>query len=142
MTLENRIQAGFERVAQVCKNNNVKIWNLSTLSTTEKDSLVWAVNEVFGSVDTKIATAVTNLINWADSASDTLKELADKIVALAQADNWLVSAVSAQSFDETQKQQARTNIWAWSQASITTLSDNVWNTDHDFVTDFNNTYNA
>lgn len=142
MTLELRLKEAFERVAQVSKNNTVKLWDLSTLTTVEKTNLVSALNEVYSSVDTKITTAVTNLINWADSASDTLKELADKITALVQADNWLVSAVEAQSFTETQKTTARNNIWAAAQTNLTTLSDNVWNTDHNFVTDFDNIYNS
>lgn len=142
MTLELRLKEAFERVAQVSKNNTVKLWDLSTLTTVEKTNLVSALNEVYSSVDTKITTAVTNLINWADSASDTLKELADKITALVQADNWLVSAVETQSFTETQKTTARNNIWAAAQTNLTTLSDNVWNTDHNFVTDFDNIYNS
>lgn len=142
MTLELRLKEAFERVAQVSKNNTVKLWDLSTLTTVEKTNLVSALNEVYSSVDTKITTAVTNLINWADSASDTLKELADKITALVQADNWLVSAVETQSFTETQKTTARNNIWAAAQTNLTTLSDNVWNTDHNFVTDFDNIYNV
>ena len=79
--------------------------NLSNLSTTAKSDLVAAINETFTlassasliddsstSADTKtwsvarikteIAVSITNLINGADGASDTLKELADKIVAI------------------------------------------------------------
>nr|WP_241879642.1 hypothetical protein [Psychrobacter sp. PraFG1]UNK06469.1 hypothetical protein MN210_08220 [Psychrobacter sp. PraFG1] len=74
----------------------------------------------------ELTKAITDLINGADADSDTLKELADKITALAQADKGLVSATSAQEFKETNKQIARKNIDAVAQAvfeqSVTTIN--------------------
>ena len=118
--------------------------NLSNLSTTDKSNLVAAINETFTlassassasliddsstSADTKtwsvarikteIAVSITNLINGADGASDTLKELADKIVALSQADAGLISAVSSQTFTSSQKLQARNNIDAYGSVEL------------------------
>ena len=115
--------------------------NLSNLSTTAKSDLVAAINETFTlassasliddsstSADTKtwsvarikteIAVSITNLINGADDASDTLKELADKIVALSQADAGLISAVSSQTFTSSQKLQARNNIDAYGSVEL------------------------
>lgn len=77
-----------------------------------------AVNEAIGK-------AVADLIGGADEGSNTLKELADKIAALAQADNGLVSATEAQSFSESQKQQARDNIDAVSTAELKDATDQV-----------------
>jgi hypothetical protein len=85
---------------------------------------------------------VANLINGAGSDSDTLKELADKIVALAQTDTGLVSVALAQTFTDVQKAQARTNIGAASATDLTALTTNVGNTDRDFVADFNTGYLA
>lgn len=66
----------------------------------------------------ELTQAVTDLINGADADSDTLKELADKITALAQADNGIVSAAKAQSFDAEQQKQARTNIAALAEEDL------------------------
>lgn len=66
----------------------------------------------------ELTQAITDLINGADADSDTLKELADKIIALAQADNGLVSATEAQTFDNTKKEIARNNIDAVSTTAF------------------------
>jgi 23S rRNA pseudoU1915 N3-methylase RlmH len=116
--------------------------DLSTLSTTVKSNLVVAINEVFSiansganviddastsandktwsvsKIKTEIALAITNLINGADGASDTLKELADQILALSQADAGLISAVSSQTFTPAQKSQARNNIDAYGSVEL------------------------
>lgn len=66
----------------------------------------------------ELTQAITDLINGADADSDTLKELADKITALAQADNGLVNATQAQSFTVEEQKQARDNIGAISEADV------------------------
>ncbi len=178
-TLEKRIKSLAEHTATVIKNLKVKQGNLANLTTNEKDSLVGALNELKGlianagasiddtqasadtvysatKVEALINTAITDLVNGAGSDSDTLKELADKIGALAQADNGLVSALASQSFSSQQQAQARTNIDAVSTAQLSavdtkateakttadTLTTNIGNTDRDFVADFNTIYNA
>lgn len=91
--------------------------NIDAVSTAElKD----ATDQVAGTYATKqeLTKAITDLINGADVDSDTLKELADKITALAQADNGLVSAVEAQDFDADQKKQARDNISAIAEEDL------------------------
>ena len=130
---------------------------INNLSTANKTSLVNALNELKTTIDSKtsindsqnttvntwsatkisneITTAITNLINGADASSDTLKELADKIAALAQADNGLVSANQLQAFTEQQKAQVRSNIDVYSKAEIGDINTN-------FVTTINNTYNS
>jgi hypothetical protein len=166
MTLELRIKALAEQVASTIKAVSAKIGNTANLSTTDKTSLVAALNELKANItylpvpssviddatastsktysSTKITslitTAVANLINGAGSDSDTLQELADKIVALAQTDTGLVSTALAQAFNDTQKAQARTNIGAASATDLAALTTKVGNADRDFVADFNAAY--
>ena len=137
MTLELRIKALAEQAANTIKAVNAKIGNTANLSTTDKTSVVAALNELKANIialpapssviddvtasnsktysstkiNSLINTAVANLINGAGSDSDTLKELADKIVALAQTDTGLVTVALAQAFNDTQKAQARTLIY-------------------------------
>ena len=159
--LTQSINDGFVQITTLLKqvNNTLKInqGDLTKLSTTDKTSLVNALNELKSTIDnksaindnqntatntwsatkirTEITTAITNLINGADASSDTLKELADKIAALAQADNGLVSASQPQSFTAQQKAQARSNIDVYSKAEIGDINTN-------FVTTINTTYNS
>jgi hypothetical protein len=168
MTLELRIKSLAEQVASTIKAVNAKVGNTAALSTTDKTSLVAALNELKTNIlalpapssliddttaslsktysSTKITalitTAVANLINGAGSDSDTLKELSDKIVALAQTDTGLVSVALVQAFTAPQKAQARDNIGAASATDLAALTTNVGNTDRDFVADFNTAYLA
>jgi len=107
--------------------------DLSALNTTAKTNLVAALNEVKSlipsgtasisdgstsgtttwsstKINEQINLAITNLINGAGTNSDTLKELADQIAALVQADNGLVNFTSAQTLTAGQKTQACSNI--------------------------------
>lgn len=136
MSLDLKIKALAETIATATKNIKVKQWDLTTLTTTEKNTIVWAINEIKASVWT-LDSAVTTRINDAIALAlewEDLSDLADAVLALAQANAWVVS-VASQTFTELQKAQARTNIWAVS-------SDSVGNTERNFVTDFNNIYNA
>ena len=159
--LTQSINDGFAQLTALLKqvNNTLKgnQGDLTKLSTADKTSLVNALNELKTTIDTKtsindsqnttvntwsatkisneITTAITNLINGTDASSDTLKELADKIAALAQADNGLVSANQLQAFTEQQKAQVRSNIDVYSKAEIGDINTN-------FVTTINNAYNS
>ena len=159
--LTQSINDGFAQITTLLKqvNNTLKgnQGDLTNLSTADKTSLVNALNELKTTIDNKssindsqatttntwsatkisneITTAIANLINEVDVSSDTLKELADKITALAQADNGLVSASQSQAFTEQQKVQARSNIDVYSKAEIGDINTN-------FVTTINNTYNG
>lgn len=159
--LTQSINDGFVQITTLLKqvNNTLKSnqGDLTTLNTVDKTSLVNALNELKTTIDNKtsindsqtttantwsatkisneITTAITNLINGADVSSDTLKELADKIAALAQADNGLVSANQAQSFNAQQKAQARANIDVYSKDEIGDINTN-------FVNTINTTYNS
>ena len=159
--LTQSINDGFAQITTLLKQVNTTLkgnqGDLTKLSTADKTSLVNALNELKSAIDNKsaindsqtttantwsatkisneIATAITNLINGADASSDTLKELADKIAALVQADNGLVSASQSQAFNEQQKAQARSNIDVYSKAEIGDINTN-------FVTTINTTYNS
>ena len=159
--LTQSINDGFVQITTLLKqvNNTLKSnqGDLTKLNTADKTSLVNALNELKTSIgnqtlindsqtttantwsatkiSNEITTAITKLINGADTSSDTLKELADKIAALAQADNGLVSANQAQPFTEAQKLQARSNIGVYSKAEIGDINTN-------FAATINTTYNS
>lgn len=159
--LTQSINDGFAQITTLLKQVNTTLkgnqGDLTKLSTADKTSLVNALNELKNTIanktsindsqittantwsatkiSTEITTVITNLINGADVSSDTLKELADRIAALAQADNGLVSASQAQAFTAAQKLQARSNIDVYSKAEIGDINTN-------FVTTINTTYNS
>ena len=160
--LTQSINDGFTQITMLLKqvNNTLKSnqGDLANLKTTDKTSLVNALNELkvlitsIGSgisdtsttttntwsstkISTEITKAINNLINGADVSSDTLKELADKIAALTQADNGLVSAKISQSFTASEKLQARNNIDVYSKAEIGDINTN-------FVATINTTFSS
>lgn len=148
-TRRERISAA--NLQLVAKLNQLKTLqgDLTALSTTNQANLVAAINEVLGVAQSggasEINDAVTALnstwsstkINSEISAAVTaalegedLSDIADAIVALAQADNGLVSATQAQAFTAPQIAQAQSNIDA---ASATEVGD----TDYDFLAEVN-----
>ena len=160
--LTQSINDGFAQITTLLKqvNNTLKgsQGDLTKLNTADKTSLVNALNEIKGlissggsgiddsqntaantwsatKISTEITKAVNNLINGADSSSDDFKEVADKIAALIQADNGLVSAKAAQSFAEAEKLQARNNIDVYSKAEIGDINTN-------FVATINTTFSG
>ena len=159
--LTQSINDGFAQITTLLKQVNTTLkgnqGDLTKLSTADKTSLVNALNELKTSIDNKtsindsqatttntwsatkisneITQAITDLIGGADESSDKLKDLADKIAALVQADNGLVSASQSQAFTEQQKSQARSNIDVYSKAEIGDIDTN-------FVTTINTVYNS
>lgn len=159
--LTQSINDGFVQITTLLKQVNSTLksnqGDLTKLNTADKTSLVNALNELKTSIgnqtlindsqattantwsatkiNNEITTAITKLINGADVSSDTLKELADKIAALAQADNGLVSANQAQTFTAAQKLQARSNIDVYSKSEIGDINTN-------FAATINTTYNS
>ena len=112
---------------------------LANLTTTEKTSLVLAINEVNAKtdgfsesqVDAKITTAINALIGGAPTALDTLKEIADQLAADESVSAALTTAVnnrvrfdSVQTLTTEQKLQACQNI-------------GIGNPDTDFVATYN-----
>lgn len=132
----NPILSKHEDVVAFATKVGQDIGGIANLQTTDKTSVVAAINELktannslesdyakksdLTSLATKseLSKQITDLIGGADADNDTLKEIADRVTALAQADKGLVSAGSKQSFNATQKQQARDNIGAISEADV------------------------
>ena len=159
--LTQSINDGFAQITTLLKQVNTTLkgnqGDLTKLSTADKTSLVNALNELKSAIDNKsaindsktttantwsatkisneITQAITDLIGGADESSDKLKDLADKIAALTQADNGLVSANQVQPFTESQKLQARSNIDVYSKTEIGDINTN-------FVNTINTTYNS
>jgi hypothetical protein len=132
-TLQQNLSNAFLRLVTAINNVNTNVGTLSNLSTKDQTSLVAALNEVknliptsYATIDdtstansttwssnkiqTQITNAITALINGADSASDTLKELADQIVAIAQTENGLLSFAASQKLTADQMTQGCTNL--------------------------------
>ena len=120
---------------------------LSALTTTNKTNLVAALNELKAlipatsvsiddastaagttwsstKINAQINSAIAALVNGAPGTSDTLKELADQLAALVQADTGLLSFAGAQTLTAEQKTQGCTNL-------------GVGEPETDFVTVFN-----
>ena len=140
----NPILSKHEDVVEFATKVGKDIGGVANLQTTDKTSVVAAINELTNGVNTAfsdlenaidnsyakksdltslatksdLSKQITDLIGGADADNDTLKEIADRVTALAQADKGLVSVTSKQAFNEAQKQQARDNIGAISEANV------------------------
>lgn len=133
MTQQALLKAAFVRIVGAINALKGAQGNLSDLTTTGKANLVAALNEVKNSIppagamiddagsgtnktwssnkiQSQITAAITALISGSPEASDTLKELAEQIAALSQADNGLLSFAAAQALNATQKLQACNNL--------------------------------
>ena len=133
MTQQTNIAAAFLRVSSAINTIAGRVGLLSGLSTTDKTSLVAAINEVKGmisgaaaviddaatandktwsstKIQSQINSALQSLLGGADGSSDSLKELADQIAALAQADNGLLSFSQGQTLTTPQQLQGCTNL--------------------------------
>lgn len=165
MSLVTQISNLATRLGTEFKTVYGDVGNLASLSTTDKASLVAAINELQNlitsatSIDDStsggsttysssktlelIASLKADLLGGASSAYDTLKELADLINTDQSGIAALISSVgnkvdfeSAQSLTGTQKTTALSNIGAASAADLSTLTTNVGDTTTNFVTTF------
>lgn len=132
-TQAQNIGNAFLRLVTSINTLNTRVGGLSSLTTVEKTNLVGALNEVkslipsstaaindeatvttttwsSSKIQTQITAAITALLNGTDSANDTLKELADRITALAQADGGLLSFTNAQTLTAPQQLQGCSNL--------------------------------
>lgn len=133
MSQQTNIAAALLRCVTAINAVAGRVGTLSALTTTDKSSLVAALNEVQASISgagvqiddlatatgttwssTKIqgqiTSAVTALINGSPAAQDTLAELAAQITALAAADNGVLSFAAAQVLTAPQQAQAGANL--------------------------------
>lgn len=146
-TMIKNLSAAFTAAGVDVKGLLAKIGDLGTLTTTQRASLVGALNELKTGIDaavkiddaktqagttwssTKINSAInaaiSALVSGAPEALDTIKEVADAIntnkdaiTALQQIAAGHVKFDAAQTLNDTQKQQARENIDAVSAAQL------------------------
>ena len=157
MSLATRIESLVIRVAQEFNDVRAKAGNLANLSTTDKSSLVAAINELQAAVasnvidDGQVATTSTyssskivtlldalkaEILGGADAAYDTLVEIQQLLQngtsgldALLAAVNNRVRFDAAQTLTASEQAQARSNIGA-------VAGSDVGNTDTDFVAVF------
>lgn len=157
MSLTTRIESLVIRVAQEFNDVRAKTGNLANLSTTDKSSLVAAINELQAAVasnvidDGQVATTSTyssskivtlldalkaEILGGADAAYDTLVEIQQLLQngtsgldALLAAVNNRVRFDAAQTLTVPEQAQARSNIGA-------VAASDVGNTDTDFVAVF------
>lgn len=158
MSLQTRIESLVIRIAQEFNTLNGKTGTLASLTTTDKSSLVAAINELQSAVlsgtgiddanvaltttysSTKIVTLLdtlkTEILGGADAAYDTLVEIQQLLQdgtsgldALLAAINNRVRFDAAQTLTVIEQQQARSNIGA---IALTAIGD----TDTDFVAVF------
>ncbi|MCX7916094.1 MAG: hypothetical protein N3A53_07305 [Verrucomicrobiae bacterium] len=158
MSLVTRIESLVIRVAQEFNDVRATAGNLASLSTTNKSSLVAAINELKAAVvssaviddahvavtttysSTKIVALLdalkTEILGGADAAYDTLVEIQQLLQngtsgldALLGAVNNRVRFDGAQSLTVAQQLQARTNIGA-------VAASDIGNTDADLVAVF------
>ncbi len=119
MDLSARLIAALARLTTAINAVDVKA-SANTGAAIDDASTAGSTTWSSTKVQAQINAAVTALINGAGANSDTLKELADSLAALAQADAGLVSALAAQAFNTAQKLQACQNI-------------GIGDPDHDFL---------
>lgn len=154
-TLSSQISALATQVGTDIKQIIANIGDLNQLTTSEKTSLVVALNELKAAItqasnlindsatsstatwssskiSTQIQAAVNGLINGAPETLDTLKELAtaietnqDAITALQSIANGHVKFNEAQSLEPEQQQTARDNIGAAAASDVTILQGTV-----------------
>ena len=158
MSLQTRIESLVIRIAQEFNTLNGKTGTLASLTTTDKSSLVAAINELQSAVlsgtgiddanvaltttysSTKIVTLLDTLkaeiLGGADAAYDTLVEIQQLLQdgtsgldALLAAVNNRVRFDGVQSLTVAEQLQARSNIGA-------VAASDVGNTDTDFVAVF------
>ena len=158
MSLASRIESLVVRVAQEFNDVRAKAGNLANLTTTDKSSLVAAINELKAAVvsataidDAQVSAATTysstkivtlldalksEILGGADAAYDTLVEIqqllqsgTNGLDALLAAVNLRVRFDAAQTLTVPEQTQARDNIGAVSATDI-------GNADTDFVAIF------
>lgn len=146
-TMIKNLSAAFTAAGVDVKGLLAKIGDLGTLTTTQRASLVGALNELKTGIDaavkiddakTQVGTtwsstkinsainaAISALVSGAPEALDTIKEVADAIntnkdaiTALQKIAAGHVKFDAAQTLNDTQKQQARENIGAVSAAQL------------------------
>ncbi len=164
MSIESAIISGFQAAASSDRSLRTLITglptgNLSTLTTTQKASIVAAINELedrissfindaddesllttysASKIEERLIQIRDGIIGGASAAYDTLLELQNEITSNDSEIGSLLTAVGnrvrfddAQSLTSTEKQTARTNIGAASQVDHDALAGRVTTAESD-----------
>lgn len=147
MSLDNRLTELSVRIAEEINKSNAARGSLVNLQTTNKNSVVAAVNELVAALqnasgidDTQasgtktyssekitalIQQTVTDLVDGAPEALNTLQEIAAELQGQASTANDLLTQIgnrvrvdAPQTLTSTQAAQARSNIGAVSAAAV------------------------
>lgn len=133
MSQQTNIASGLLRLVTAINTLSGRVGTLASLTTTDKTSLVAALNETkaligaagaaiddgvtatgttwsSSKIQTQITAAITAVIAGAPGAQDTLAELAAQITALAAVDASLLSFGGAQTLTTPQQLQGCTNL--------------------------------
>lgn len=133
MSQQTNIAAGLLRLVNAINTLSGRVGTLSALTTTDKTSLVAALNETkaligaagaaiddgvtatgttwsSSKIQTQITAAITAVVAGAPGAQDTLAELAAQITALAAADGSLLSFGGPQTLSAPQQAQGCENL--------------------------------
>jgi hypothetical protein len=148
MSLVTQIQNLAVRIGTECKDLRNKQGNLASLATTDKDSLVDAINELHSALSSfseindsltvaanktysinkilqLISDAKSEILGGASAAFDTLQELSvliqndqSGITALTTALGYRLRFDAAQTLSSTEQQQAQDNLQVYSRTQI------------------------
>lgn len=165
MTLEARVVALAQAIGTDVKTLTTAVGSLSGLTTTAKNNLVAAINEIAQAVanatgiddgatggastwssnkiSSEISGAVSGLVDGAGTALDTLNELASALgndpsfaTTIATQIANRVRFDEAQTLTAPQKAQARDNIGAAAASDVATLTTGLGTYDRDYVADY------
>lgn len=165
MSLETRVVDLATQIATDIKDLRVTRGTMLSLTTTDKSSLVAALNELNAAIATatsisdgttttsttwsstkitsSINTAIAALVASAPAALDTLQELATALgndpnfaASISTALGLRVRVDAAQAFDGTQQAQGRANIGAASATALAALTTAVGDTEADFAASY------
>ena len=165
MTLEARVVALAQAIGTDVKTLTTAVGSLSGLTTTAKNNLVAAINEIAQAVanatgiddgatggastwssskiSTEISGAISDLVGGAGAALDTLQELAAALGNDPSFATTLATQIANRvRFDEVQvltspqQAQARSNIGAAAAADVSGLLAGLGTYDRDYVADY------
>lgn len=163
MTLEARVVALAQAIGTDVKTLTTAVGSLSGLTTTAKNNLVAAINEIAQAaatgiddgvtgaastwsstkISSEISGAVSGLVDGAGTALDTLNELASALgndpsfattIAASVANR--VRYDAAQTLTSPQQAQARANIGAAAASDVVALTTGLGTYDRDYVADY------
>jgi len=137
MSLESRISECLVVIGGNIKTLIANDGNLSVLTTTNKSSLVGAINELNfligdmpSSIAAQLAALKADILGGANAAYDTLKELQDLLMSDASQINALLTALANRvRFDDVQTLNT-------AQKAMACANIGIGNPEHDFLGEY------